>query len=379
MPTNPVGGTTTVQAIHRAKRRLLAAGVIVSSLMVATVSAAQAATSAKSEVASAKTALAPYTGHPSAFPVTQKLHKKPPASTNVVFLQCGAAACANIGEDLKAPTSALGVHLTVINAGLFPSSLQSAAEAALALHPAAVIIAGVALSGFGDTLAKLESAGIIVDGIGIVDGSKYGLKATIGSETSDELGGALMADWVLLHKGKKANVVFFGAPELDFSPLMWTAFDSQLRKICPTCSATTTPLSVLTYGSSAPGDIVSYLRAHPAVNTAVFPTEEGAVGLPAALDDAGLSITTFGFGPTPANLADIENGSITGGLGLDVAVEDWTLIDVIAKQLTHQSVPAAELKADLEVLGKSSVTAADVSNGWTGYPNVAKRFASLWP
>jgi hypothetical protein len=60
-------------------------------------------------------------------------------------------------------------------------------------------------------------------------------------------------------------------------------------------------------------------------------------------------------------------------------VEDWTLIDVIAKQLTHQSVPPSELKADLEVLGKSSVTAADVSNGWTGYPNVTKRFASLWP
>jgi hypothetical protein len=47
--------------------------------------------------------------------------------------------------------------------------------------------------------------------------------------------------------------------------------------------------------------------------------------------------------------------------------------------LTHQKVGATEQGGVIEVLNISNVTSADVKNGWSGYPNVAKRFASLWP
>jgi hypothetical protein len=42
-------------------------------------------------------------------------------------------------------------------------------------------------------------------------------------------------------------------------------------------------------------------------------------------------------------------------------------------------VPASEEGGVVEVLNKSNVTSDDVKNGWAGYPDVAKRFASLWP
>ncbi len=90
------------------------------------------------------------------------------------------------------------------------------------LHPAAVIVAGTTLSLFGGTLKALEQAGIPVFGIGVTGGQAYGLTAVSGGQNDDILGGQLMADWVLVHKGIHANVVFFGAPELSFSPYMWT-------------------------------------------------------------------------------------------------------------------------------------------------------------
>jgi ribose transport system substrate-binding protein len=364
----------------RARRRLFASAAVIScALLVVSTGPAQAAGASSSGVTVAKKALAPYTGHPSVFPVTQKLDKKPAAGTKIAFLECGAPVCATFAAQLKAPVAALGAKLTVISAGLFSSTVQSAAEAALALHPAAVLVAGTTLSEFGTTLSALEEAGIPVFGIGVTGGKQYGLTAVSGGQADDIKGGQLMADWVLLHKGPHANVVFFGAPELSFSPYIWTAFSAQLKKICPSCTSSLSELSVLTYGSSAPSAVVSYLRANPSVNTAVFATEEGAIGLPSALSEAGLSsVATFGFAPTSVNLADIRSGKIAGGLGLDLITETWQIMDIIAKSLTHQKVQASEEGGVVEVLDKSNVTSAEVQNGWSGYPDVAKRFAALW-
>jgi ribose transport system substrate-binding protein len=366
--------------------RILTATAVISSVaVITTLGMAQAAThrdaAASSAVTKAEHGLAPYTGHPNAFPVTVKLKKKPKSGTIIDYLECGAPTCAMAAADLKAPIAKLGAKLDVISAGFFSSTVQSAANTALANHPAAVIVAGTTLSDFGGTLSALEKAGIPVFGIGVTDGQKYGLTAVSGGQNGDVLAGQLMADWVLVHKGTHANVAFFGAPELSFSPYVWSAFSSQLTKICPTCKAAQSQLSVLTYGSAAaPTAVVSYLRANPAVNTTVFVAEEGAEGLPAALSAAGLSsVTTFGFAPTSVNLADIKAGKLTGGLGVDLNLEAWVVSDMIAKSLAHQKINAAELNGVVEVLGKSNVTTTDIKNGWEGYPDVAHRFAKLWP
>ena len=372
--------------ILRTSLRLLTATTVISSLaMIATLGTAQAetdrVTAQSSAVSTANKELAPYTGHPNAFPVTEKLKKKPMAGTTIDYLECGAPTCATAAADLKAPIAKLGGKLDVVSAGFSSTTVQSAANTALANHPAAVIVAGITLSDFGGTLSALENAGIPVFGIGVTGGQKYGLTAVSGGQNGDVLAGQLMADWVLVHKGTHADVVFFGAPELSFSPFVWNAFSSQLKMICPSCKATQSQLSVLTYGSSAaPTAVVSYLRANPAVNTTVFVAEEGAEGLPSALSEAGLSsITTFGFAPTSVNLADIKAGKLAGGLGIDLNLEAWVISDIIAKSLTHQKVPTAELRGVVEVLNKSNVTASAIKNGWEGYPDVAQRFAKLWP
>jgi ribose transport system substrate-binding protein len=119
------------------------------------------------------------------------------------------------------------------------------------------------------------------------------------------------------------------------------------------------------------------VRGHAGPNTAVFATEEAATGLPAALKAAGLSLTTVGFAPGPANLQDIKDGKITAGLGLDLPVQEWTQVDATARLLLGDRIPAAESAVDLQFLGKKDIT-FDPSKGWTGYPTFAKRFAKLW-
>jgi ribose transport system substrate-binding protein len=329
-------------------------------------------------ISAARAALAPYEGHPSAFPATEPLAKRPTRGSRFIYLQCSTPVCAQIGQLLVAPTRALGVTLSVINSGSSATSSQAAAAAALAQKPAAVLLPAVDPQLFGGALHQLDSAGVAVTGVGIIDGVPYGVQESAGGQASVELAGQLMADWVVAHNGAAANVVFFGTPELSFSAPMQTAFQNTLKQTCPSCKASFQPLSVTTFGTTAPGNVVSYLQAHPATNTVVFATMEGATGLAAALKDAGMHVTTLGFAPSPSNLQDIRDGGLTAGLGLDLPVQEWVQVDLAARLLARQSIPASELNVDLEFLTKDNVTSADTTLGWTGYPDMAQRFAKLW-
>jgi ribose transport system substrate-binding protein len=326
----------------------------------------------------ATTVIAPYVGHPSPFPATLPLTKRPDPGAVFDYLQCSTPVCAQIGQLLAAPTKALGVSLKILNAGATAASSQAAAAAALASKPAAVLIAGVDPQLFGNSLKQLDAAGIPVVGAGIIDGAPYGVEATVGGTPDTILAGKLMAAWVVAHNGAKANIAFFGTPQLSFSATMQAGFDAELHRLCPSCAVSNQQISVLTFGTTAPSQVVAYLQSHPSTTDVVFATEEAATGLAAALKDAGQHVTTMGFAPTPSNLQDIASGGLTAGLGLDLPVQAWDQVNVAARLLAHDAVPASQTAVDLEFLTSSDVTPADIKNGWSGYPDVAQRFEALW-
>lgn len=329
-------------------------------------------------LAAAKAAIAPYTGHPSAFPGTEKLASLPEPGSTFAFMQCSSPVCAIFAELLDAPTQALGVKLVNINAGASSTTAQAAAASALSLNPAAVLVAASNPQFYGGRLKQLLAAGSVVAGGGTVGGQPYGVQDSVGGEHSDGLAGALLADWVTVNKGPKANMVFFGTPELTFSPVMQDGFAKELAKNCASCKADYQQLSVATFGTTAPSQVISYLQSHPATNTVVFASMEGATGLAAALRNAHLNPTTLGFAPTASNLQDIEQGRLTAGLALDFNVQIWAQVNLAARLIAKQTTPESNLEPDMQFLSKSDLTGVDVSHGWTGYPDVAKRYAALW-
>jgi ribose transport system substrate-binding protein len=369
------------------QRRVRAAGMVGAAILAGSALAAcgsssssstsSTTSSAPANVAAAEAAIAPYTGHPSAFPVTEPLGKPLPAGKKFVYLQCSTPVCALLGQLLAPAVKTLGGTLTVINSGGTASSSQAAASSALALKPAAVLLPAVTPSVFGDSLKRLGEAGIKVTAVGVINPTVYGIDFSIGGQDSIERTGRLMADWVIVHKGPKANVVFYGTPELDFSSYMQHAFEKELAKNCPSCKVRSMPISVTTFGTTAPQTVVNDLQGNPSTNTAVFATEEAATGLPAALKAAGLSVTTLGFAPAPANLQDIKTGGLTAGLGLDLPVQEWTHVDGTARLLLGEPLTPKETEVPLQFLGKEDIT-FDPAKGWTGYPDFAERFAKLW-
>jgi ribose transport system substrate-binding protein len=331
-------------------------------------------------VAAAEAALAPYTGHPSAFPVTTPLPEKLPAGKSFLFLQCGTPFCALAGLSLKTAVTAIGGKFTVVNAGTTAASSQAAASSALALKPDVVIFT-VDPALFGDGLKKLSAAGAKIVSISIVkDVAPYGVTFNYIGAAETENDGKLLADWVIAHKGVKANVVFYGLPTFDFSNPLQQAFVNQMKTLCQSCAVRTVPIDASTIGTTAPGTVVADLQAHPATNVAVFVSLQMAQGLPAAMKAAGLSgILTVGRAATPGNLQDIKAGNLTASLAIDEPVSTWTEIDAAARLLEGVQPTASEQAGDLDeqFLEQKDIT-FNPADGWTGYPDFAQRYATLW-
>ncbi len=136
------------------------------------------------EIAAAQQAIAPYVGHPSPFPATEKLAKRPAPGSKFVFLQCGAPVCAIFAQLMPAPAKALGVKFVAVNSGNTATTSQAGAAAALSDKPAAVLVGASDPQLYGNYLHQLISAGSVVAGGGTVGGASYGVQEAVGGSAS---------------------------------------------------------------------------------------------------------------------------------------------------------------------------------------------------
>lgn len=309
------------------------------------------------------------------------LSKPIAAGTTIAYLQCGAPLCGLVAQLLAPAIQALGAKMVTVNAGLTASSAQAAASSVLALKPSAVIVTGVNPQIYAGALKGISAAGIKVVSISVPgDIKQYGIDFNYVGIAPLELQGTLLADWVAMNKGPNANVVFYGIPELTFTPFQEKAFKDELAKNCPSCKVRFDSIAIATVGTTAPSTIVTDIQSHPDTNTAVFGSADANQGVPAALKAAGISsLTSVAATPGPAQLQYIKDGSLTAGLGNDIPTQIWTLVDVCARLINGQQPTAGEVTGvgPYQFLGKQDIT-FDPTHGWTGYPDFAKRFEKLW-
>ncbi|MEU3512785.1 substrate-binding domain-containing protein [Streptomyces longwoodensis] len=331
-------------------------------------------------VPAATAALAPYTGHSSAFPLTEPLSRPVPAGKRFVYLQCSAQACAVAGKQLAKAVAALHGTFRTVNSGANPSSAQAAVSSVLSMKPDVVFAAGIEPSTYGDGLNRMARAGIKIVTFSIADATKpYGITFNYMGASFYKRAGRLLADWVLSTKGTKANVGFYGVPEVSFTSYLQDAFVQEMKKHCAGCAVHIGSVGVATLGSTAPQRVVTDLQAHPEINTVVLSTGNLAAGVPAAMGTAGLKLATITFTPQAVNLQDIKDGKITAGLAVDYAVSVWTAVDAAARLLQGGEPTPQEVEGNtpMQLLTQKDIT-FDPTLGWSGFPDYAKRFNALW-
>jgi ribose transport system substrate-binding protein len=329
-------------------------------------------------VSAAKAGLTPFTGKPSAFPVTVPLKKPVPAGSKFVYLEAADPIGAMLGKLLKPAVAAVGGKFIVIPAGVTASTAQAAASSAISLKPAVVLVPAFLPNEFGGKLQTLRSEGAKIVGAGMVGWQKYGIQWCVNCVPFNGLVARLLADWVVANKGASANVSFYTVPELSFTSGMWQSFTAQMAKLCPKCAVRSVPIDVSSIGTTAPQTIVNDLQSHSGTNVAVFSTMDMAQGLPAAMSAAGVSnVLTIGAAPSPENLADIKVGKLTAGVAEDLTSLVWTMVDAGAKLAIGQNPQPSENSVPIQLLEQKDIT-FNPTAGWIGYPDFAKRFATLW-
>lgn len=334
--------------------------------------------SGKTDVAAAKATIMPYVGHPSPFPVTENL-KEVPKGAEIAYINCGTPVCALFGTLTQAAAETMGIKWSQVKSGTSANTVSAAFDSVLAQSPDAVLVPGLEPSLIGSKVEELEAANIpvISTGIAISDG-ELGINSPQQGKVQSELDGQLLAAYVVA-ESKGTNIVYYNIPEYSFSGVVEEAFNAELEKICPECSVRSVDISAATVGNTAPNTIVSDLQANPETEVAVFASDEAEIGLPAALESAGIEIETIGNAPTPTNLQYIKEGKETAGLGIDIAVLAWTIVDQAAREIVGQELSGLEKEAltVVQLLGREDIN-FNPSKGWTGYPDFAERFAKLW-
>lgn len=368
--------TTSTITTGRGRR----AGAVTSSLaaLLAAGLALTAMPAVAADKAAAQAFIQPYLDAPTPFPVTEPLNVKP-TGKKIAVIDCGSPICGLFADLAAAPAGLLGMEVTRIKAGTAADSVGAAFDTVLAGGFDGVFVPALAPSLWNRYLGELNSAKIPVVATGIIGLDPAKVAVSGAAETTTTLSGRLLAEWAVAQDGGGADVVFYNTPELSFSNLMADVFTKTMKELCADCPVRVTDIPVTSFGNEAPSKIVDDLLAHPTTSTAVFAVGEQAIGLPPAMKTAGVKLKIGLNSPDPSVLADIKNGTYQLGMGVDLPVLTWTLIDSLARLTTGQE-PAAKARQDeivRQLLTPAKLT-GDVSQGWTGYPDFQQRFQKLW-
>lgn len=331
-------------------------------------------------MARAKAAIAPYVGKPGPFPVSTPLSKIP-TGAKVAWVDPGTPFAAVLFDLAQGAAKTMGMDLYRVKAaGGTAEAINAAFNTVAEQHPDAVIDAGIDPELFQGGLRQLKAAGIPIVSTGVSDPEKWDFAGGVTSGPWVDLEARLLADYVYAQHGQDANVAFYYTPDLSFAPVMKDAFVKELGQMCPDCEVRAVPMPAATIGNTMPSKIVSDLQAHPDTKTAVSSSTEMFMGLPAAMKAAGIEgVETTGSSGAPANLQMIKDGQQTSALFVDFPVSTWTLVDMAARAINGEPVPADEGKGipPLQFLEQKDIT-FDPAKGWTGYPDFAQRFSKLW-
>jgi ribose transport system substrate-binding protein len=330
------------------------------------------------DVAAAESAIQPFIGKPSEFPVTEPLDRVPKGA-QIAFVDCGTPVCALFWELIQPAGQTMGVEISRIRAGQSADTVSAAFDTIVSQKPDGVIVTSINPQLFQNQLTELQDADIPVVTTGIADAADYGIKSPQASQPESQRDGALLADYVVANFGQEGEIALYTVPELTLTAPFAEAFTAEIEEICPDCTVRQVDVAVATIGNTAPNQIVSDLQANPDTTVAAFALDEVENGLPAAMQAAGIDIPTLGYAPTPTNLQYIKDGQQDATLATDLPVLIWTTLDQVAREMAGQELSGGEAEGltVIQFLTQKDIV-FDPSMGWTGYPDFAERFAKLW-
>lgn len=339
-------------------------------------SAAAGSSSVDASLAAATALLKQYETRPTTFSLTTPVGAPIPAGKTIAYINCGNTICASQGPILQEAGKELGWTVNIINTDGSPAKIQNAWAQVARQKPDGVVYTSTPVSEIGPQLKAVANLGIPIAACCESDDVGNGIIYYSENQSAIAKEGPAIATWITVASGGKAKAVYVNTPELPILSGIASTLKSSLAQQCPRCSLANLDLPLSAFGGSAPGLIVSYLRAHPDVKYVAISTDLLGVGLPAALKAAGITDThVIGNAPGTTSLQYIASGQQDASIIFPEYENMYAMIDALARKFAGATVEPA---FDPPVFIATKDNLPSSSELFPVVENIQDVFAKLW-
>ncbi|WP_131737955.1 sugar ABC transporter substrate-binding protein [Actinomadura roseirufa] len=293
---------------------------------------------AKAVISEAETAFAEYTRPRPASPVPP-LPSPAPGGKRLAVVTCSLPVCVTLTQGAEEAARKLGWKVSTLQSNSTPQGYVSVMNQVAADPPDALAyIPAVPDSSIQPQLAKLKAAGTKISeiaplGAGLTpDGP---VRAVVFGQKDSALTGTLMAQSVVADANGPAKSVFVWDPSFVGA---WGPIKDAYKKVMKEAggSAGILDVSNANIGKTVPGQIVSYLQAHPDTRYVALAVVDYNAGLDAALRAAGLAgkVKILSRAADAASLKAIQAGTQWASVGLELAAGGYRAVDQLIRLMT---------------------------------------------
>ena len=337
------------------------------------------------DVAAAQEAIEPLTQPPTEFPVTEPLAELPPPGTTAAFLDIGTPTPAKVYEQLRQAGEVLGIEVQRVQTGRSPQEINAAMNSLVESRPDIVIDLAIDPALFSPQLEALQEQGAVFIPESIVNAEEFGFddsQVSVGAAGATDSGRVLASAVLAETNGEATELAYYRVPELPFTPLILEGVEERLAEQCPDCELRVVDISITEVGSTASRTVVSDLQANPETDAFIVSVDELQIGLPAAMDVAGLDVPGMGIAPTEVNLQQVADGQQLGALASDPRMLAWMAMDQALRTLAGQEYDYSEFYTKMhpalfQVITEDNVP-SDIEAGYIAFDDYKEQFTKLW-
>jgi len=351
---------------------------VVMLLTMGMVAASQIPATAQNDgVAEAKAEVKKLTKRPTSIPVTAPIKGTVPGDISLAWLECGIPDCAVLGGPLQEAADYFGWDMETITFGLTPEEVKAGWAQAVRAKPDAVVATGFPRVIFDTELAELAADDTkVIDGF-VADEPGDGITATYNAVSTSEAIGVAAADWVVSELGSDANVLFVTSSTFPTLAVLTDGFEARYEELCSDCKQKTLDVPATSIGGDLPEQIVAELRSSPDINYVVVDEGNMLIGLPQAMEAAGLDVPVVGQYPSETTLEYLKDGSIVKAIIMTQQADaQWQAADVLARSLAGDSFEADQPASPIWIL--TPKTAGQLKEPFAVVKKYKKQYKKLW-
>ena len=349
----------------------------------ATVSSSGGAASSGINVAGAQAIVNKYLDPPQSLGLPP-LSKKPPTGKYLITLETPQAVSTEKDEAIAQAAALLGWKYQRIPIGTEANGAQSAFELALQRNPSAVHFSGTPASQVAAQLKMAQQQGVIA----ISDSTTDTVAAPVISTSLDstaqvEKWGEMTGAYVVAQSKAPTTIAVFTISAYPILQVYTSSFQATVMKYCPACHVNVVAQTVTDLGTTTPQSVVSTVERSPQTKWVIFSFGDLSLGVPAALQAAGLThqVKIGGETPSAANLQALRNGTEAVWAGFATSILGWRVVDMLARQSVGDSLaPANSALLPTQLLTPGNVGQAkfDIGGYYVGVTDYQAQFKKLW-